>query len=615
MSYISDIIYVTNTDDTGEGSFRNAIEIANTNKLETTNIVFQVPGTIILESSLPNINATVIIDAISELEYTDTPLVILNCNSYNGLVFDKLSTNSTIFGLNITLSGSNGISIYTNNITINNNIIFLNNADGIYIGSNCNNNIIGLNPNLYSNYASNIISGNQGNGIHLDNSSYNTIVKNYIGTNSTGSEYLSNAKNGILITNSSSYNTIGGIVFINSDKIINNPTGSIGKTEPVFIIPPQGNLISGNLGNGVLIENNSVYNTLNGNFIGTTYDGNGYLGNILNGVCINHANNNSLIGCKFENNPFVYYNVLSGNGLNGLLVSNSNNTIIQANFFGISANNSIVLPNKNNGILVNGDSDTTTIGDVIPLGNVCSGNLENGIEIADTSKSTTSYNTFAGGFAFGLDAPNERNGILVTSSGGNQLIRTCICSGNKENGIALLKDAFGVTIDPIIAGLSSNGQSLLSNGKNGLLIGDNANNNIIGGSLQSVIPRNIFSGNDEYGICIQDNASSNSILYSFIGLSLDTTNTTLGNKYGGIILKDSCNLNVIGSDIYTGVQANYIGYNDGNGIELETNTYGNKIINNYVGYDVLLTPAPNKGKSIDNNSINCTFIYGNDTLN
>ena len=208
MSFPINIIYVTNTNDADEGSFRNAIEIANTNKLETTNIVFQVPGTIILESSLPNINATVIIDAISELEYTDTPLVILNCNSYNGLVFDKLSTNSTIFGINITLSGGNGISIYTNNITINNNIIFLNNADGIYIGSNCNNNIIGLNPNLYSNYASNIISGNQGNGIHLDNSSYNTIVKNYIGTNSSNSIQMINANSYALILSTTINNII-----------------------------------------------------------------------------------------------------------------------------------------------------------------------------------------------------------------------------------------------------------------------------------------------------------------------------------------------------------------------------------------------------------------------
>ena len=51
MSYPNNIIYITNTDNDGKGSFRNAIEIANTNKLITTNIVFQVPGTIILDSS------------------------------------------------------------------------------------------------------------------------------------------------------------------------------------------------------------------------------------------------------------------------------------------------------------------------------------------------------------------------------------------------------------------------------------------------------------------------------------------------------------------------------------------------------------------------------------
>ena len=35
MSFPINIIYVTNTNDADEGSFRNAIEIANTNKLET----------------------------------------------------------------------------------------------------------------------------------------------------------------------------------------------------------------------------------------------------------------------------------------------------------------------------------------------------------------------------------------------------------------------------------------------------------------------------------------------------------------------------------------------------------------------------------------------------
>ena len=34
MSFPNNIIYVTNTNNADEGSFRNAIEIANTNKLE-----------------------------------------------------------------------------------------------------------------------------------------------------------------------------------------------------------------------------------------------------------------------------------------------------------------------------------------------------------------------------------------------------------------------------------------------------------------------------------------------------------------------------------------------------------------------------------------------------
>jgi hypothetical protein len=608
------IIYVTNTNNDGEGSFRNAILEANQSILTITKIIFNVKGIIILEDSLPNINSEVLIDAVTDLDYTNYPLIEINCNNNNGLVFDKLSSNSSILGLSIYNSANNGVTIYSNNITINNNYIFLNKADGIYIGPNSNNNIIGLNPTLSSIYTANLISSNGGNGIQLNNSSYNTIIKNYIGTDINGLKPLPNEKNGILITNNSSYNTIGGTAFINSEGIKNNPTGSEGKTTPVYIIPPEGNLISGNLNNGVLIENNSSYNTLNGNFIGTSFDGNNSLENNLNGVFINHSDNNALIGCQFENNPFVYYNVISGNGSTGLQIKNSNDTIVQANFFGISANNSIVIPNASDGILVNGNSDTTTIGGPIPLGNVSSGNLGNGIRIGDTAKSVTSYNTFAGGFAFGGAAPNANNGILVISNGGNQLIRTCVCSGNKENGIALLKDAFDVTIDPIIAGLTTNGQALLSNGKNGLLIGDNANNNIIGGTLQSIIPRNIFSGNEEYGICIQDNAYSNSILVGFIGLSLDNSNTTLGNKLGGIILKDTCNLNVIGSDIFTDENANYIGYNEGPGITLETNTYGNKIINNFIGYDTNHTPAPNMGLPIADNSINQNYFYGNTTL-
>ena len=83
---------------------------------------------------------------------------------------------------------------------------------------------------------------------------------------------------------------------------------------------------------------------------------------------------------------------------------------------------------------------------MIPLGNVISGNNKNGIEVTGTASGFVSFNTFGGVFAFGGAAPNKGDGILITSSGGNNLIRTCIVSGNLRNGIELGGNATGVQV-------------------------------------------------------------------------------------------------------------------------------------------------------------------------
>ena len=61
---------------------------------------------------------------------------------------------------------------------------------------------------------------------------------------------------------------------------------------------------------------------------------------------IDGANHNSLVGCKFVNNPFVYYNVVSGNKQNGLRVTDANDTVVQGNFFGTGANNTAIVKNR-----------------------------------------------------------------------------------------------------------------------------------------------------------------------------------------------------------------------------------------------------------------------------
>ena len=54
-------------------------------------------------------------------------------------------------------------------------------------------------------------------------------------------------------------------------------------------------------------------------------------------MAIVKANGNQLIGCTFQQIPFVFYNVISGNGGNGLRITNSNDTTVQANFLGVGA--------------------------------------------------------------------------------------------------------------------------------------------------------------------------------------------------------------------------------------------------------------------------------------
>src|SRR6185312_7559637 len=129
-----------------------------------------------------------------------------------------------------------------------------------------------------------------------------------------------------------------------------------------------------------------------------------------------------------------------------------------------------------------GTSANTQVGGVIPLGNAAAGNAGNGIEVAGRARGFTTFNTFGGLLPFKSAAPNHRDGLLVTSTGGNNLARTNVFSGNRGNGIELAGNARGVTVDPDIVGLDTRGTALLSNGGNGLLIAGNAHANVIGGN-------------------------------------------------------------------------------------------------------------------------------------
>jgi parallel beta-helix repeat protein len=544
------------------------------------------------------------------------PVVAVNFNRRPGLVFAAGSGGSKLLGVAVDNACGNGVTLDAGSITLNDDYIGLNlagaaagnGADGVYVSAWSNRNLIGLNSSKASGVVANVISGNRGSGIVLVRSSANTMVDNRIGTNAAGTSAIPNRGDGIRLTHRSRGNEIGGTAFVDTATgKANNPTGSKGTVTPVFVVPPLGNLISGNRGTGVTMETGARDNTLNGNFIGTTANGDGALGNGGNGVWIDRAPGNSLVGCKFVNNPFVYYNVISGNRENGLLVTSSNNVTVQGNFFGAGANNTTIVKNWLDGILINGSSANTQVGGVIPLGNVSAGNGRNGIEVTGTSRGFVTFNTFGGLLAFKGAAPNGNDGLLITSTGGNNLARTNVFSGNRRNGIELAGNATGVTVDPDIVGLNTKGDGVLPNGADGLLIDGTAHGNIIGGTLSSVIPQNTFSGNNGYGVVIAALAHDNRVFGGFIGTQILGVHA-LGNKRGGVLITDRAYGNVIGQA--TRPPSNLISGNTGIGVTLTGGTQKNSVINNYIGLDRFGRYLRNSGLPIVNTGRNNT-IRGN----
>jgi Right handed beta helix region len=598
---------VTSVQDSGVGSLRWAINSANAAGRRRGAIIdFDVAGVISLVSALPAIAVDTDLDATTAPGYSagGPPVVEINCRDRAGLVLRAGAAGSHLLGLAIGNARGAGVTLDASRVTVDDDYIglgltgkaFGNRGAGIYVPSRSSGDVIGRNPAGEPGVVANVISANRGSGVVLAGSGRDTIAANRIGTNPAGTARMGNGGAGIELSRGADNNEIGGTDFTDpATGAVNNPTGTKGTVPPVFVVPALGNLISGNGGTGVLITGGSRANVLNGNFIGTTASGNAALGNRGNGVWIDHSGRNSLIGCKFVQNPFVYYNVVAGNGGNGLRVTSSNQVVVQGNFFGTGANNTTQVRNRLNGILVDGTSASTQVGGVIPLGNVSAGNGRNGIEVAGRAHGFITFNTFGGLLAFKGAAPNGNDGLLITSTGGDNLARTNVFSGNRRNGIELAGNARGVTIEPDIVGLSTNGKSALPNHGNGLLIDGSAHDNTIGGSLRSVIPQDTFSGNFGHGIVITGFAHDNRIFSSFIGTEILGVQR-LPNKRGGVLITGHAFRNVIGRS--RPVPANLISGNTGTGVALSGRTSRNNVIGNYIGLDRFGRCLANTGRAV-----------------
>ena len=276
---------ITNTNDNGTGSLRQAILDSNNATGSTVNTIsLAIPGggvqAIALKSALPAITQAVTLDTLSP--YTATPLLALDGTQAGSTAvgLDLKTSHITLRGLIIDSFGGGGVLVEGGaNDTISGSYIGVNAAGntalgnggfGVKIQGGARGDIIGGTGGG----SRNLISGNAGDGIVLTDpgTSGNSVYADYIGTDFTGKLAVANTGNGVVIENGAAGNTIGG------------PTIGI-------------DVIAGNGGNGVLIDGaGTADNSVQGTYIGTDFTGTSTLGNAQVGAEVAAGATNNTIG-------------------------------------------------------------------------------------------------------------------------------------------------------------------------------------------------------------------------------------------------------------------------------------------------------------------------------
>ena len=132
----------------------------------------------------------------------------------------------------------------------------------------------------------------------------NVVESNRIGTNVAGTAAMANGGNGIWVTAGSNGNTIGGTASSIPHRPAERPDRRQGHDRgDASSRRRSATWCRATARNGILIDTGSQNNVLSGNFVGTDVSGNTALGNVGDGVAINGADNNSLIGCTFVRQP------------------------------------------------------------------------------------------------------------------------------------------------------------------------------------------------------------------------------------------------------------------------------------------------------------------------
>lgn len=301
---------VTSTADSGPGTLRDAINQCDATGSATNTISFNItasgPVVIQLQSDLPELFSPTSFQGATE--GTNNPGASLEIAGGN-LEFGPGSQGSSLTNLAFTggellLDSDNDVvqgcrfGIHANGTAATT----FGNAGVEVSGNNCQ---VGGAAANQGNVISNCLYGVFIFGTGAQ------VYGNLIGTDLTGRSAIGNTKDGVVVNGNN--NTVGGEA------------------------PGQANLISGNVGDGVLISGSFTGNTVSANLIGTNINGNDSLGNSGWGIELGSDATSNTIGGSTKGSLVICSNVLGGIKVGDNFSGTVENNTIQNCFIGFSA--------------------------------------------------------------------------------------------------------------------------------------------------------------------------------------------------------------------------------------------------------------------------------------
>jgi hypothetical protein len=606
-------IIVINTNNSGNGSLREAITQANSSPIGLDNIIFAIP---VDDPNYDEVTGVFTINLLTELPLISSAFITIDGNTQQ-----SLTGNTNLEGPEIRLSGGGtleyGFRVGGPSNTFKNLIIagfeygfqiygtyaYSNIIESNYIGTTFDGNAadyneygIGISGDAYNIIIrNNTISGNITAGIACSGAHDIEIYGNKIGTDQSGLNPVPNA-NGIMTENIRNFS-------IGNENVANR------------------NLISGNTDCGVLIYGEtSENNIIAGNYIGTNINGSDSIPN-GNGIMIVNSSNNQIGG-----NSAGKRNVISGNQSIGLLINGTgaNLNIVEGNYIGVDQSGMQALSNHY-GVIIKADADNNRIGGNTPeQRNVISANHEIGVYIEACDYNVVSGNFIGtdcagtGTFYYneGQDSLIQANGAEINTVskhniiGGNTEGERNIISGNRVYGAIYYGQVSENNIAGNYIGTDVTGTFSIPNAT-GICVDDASNHNII--------ENNVLSGNISYGLFIVTQGSDANVFRgNIVGLNASGTDTVPNDV--GLIIAAGAKYNIIGGE--NEADRNIFSGNRYGAVEVSDNgTNYNEIRNNFIGTDISGFEAlPNnfgiavggmaRGTIIDKNIISANKSFG-----